>query len=90
MSKIKEFEMFCECCEKKFPRWDIEMVEPEDSVFEVNQLLIKHGKEPAEFNFACPQCVTELVLQPVQNEKARKFRRVNEKLRRELEPQLVH
>lgn len=81
--------MFCECCEKPFKRWDLDMVEPEDSVFDVNKLLKDRG-EIVESNFACPECVTELVLQPLQTEEAKKFRRINEGLRQELEPQIVN
>lgn len=88
--KDSRLEMFCECCESKFKRWEIDMVEPEDCVFEVNQLMKDMGKELVDFNFACPQCVTELVLTPLQTDKAKTFREKNEKLRKVLEPTTIH
>src|SRR3954471_6796685 len=88
--KLDKTVMFCECCEKPFKRWYIDIVEPEDCVFEVNQLMRDHGKEAPEFNFACAQCCTELCLQPIQTEHTKKFRRVNEKLRQEFEPTVIN
>lgn len=81
--------MWCECCEKPFKRWDIDMVVPEPVVFDVTKLLMDRG-ETVEFNFACPQCVTELCLEPLQTEQAKKFRRSNQKLREQLEPQMIN
>lgn len=89
-SRDNKLVMFCECCEKKYDRWVIEMVEPEDVVFEVNALLKDHTGEGPTFNFACPHCVTELALIPLQTDRAKKFRRINEKLRKVYSPTTIH
>jgi hypothetical protein len=89
LSNLNATMMFCECCENKFKRWDIDIVEPEDVVFEINKVLKDRGHS-VEFNFACPECVTDLALEPVQSEHAKKFRERNEKLRKELAPQIIH
>lgn len=81
--------MWCECCEKPFKRWYIDIVEPEDIACEVNVLIREKG-EQVESNFCCAQCCTELVLKPLQTEAAKKFRRVNEQLRMEFEPTVIN
>lgn len=77
--------MWCECCGEAHDRWDMEMVEPEPVVFEINQL-----DPTVTFNFACPQCVTELVLTPMQTPEAHRFRSRNMKLRDVVAPVPVH
>lgn len=87
--KDKRLELWCECCGEKIHRWDIDMVEPESCVFEVNKELQDRG-ELVEFNFACPVCVTELALVPLQTDRAKLFRDRNQKLREVLAPTPVH
>lgn len=83
--KLDKTVMFCESCMGEFPRWDIDIVEPEPIVFEIDRL------DPTiELNFACPECVTLYALQPLQTEKAQTFREKNEKLRQALEPQTIN
>lgn len=89
--KDKRLEMVCECCGEKIHRWDMEIVEPEDCVFEANQLMKDFGNpEMVEYNFACPACVTELCLIPLQTDRAKLFRDRNEKLRKVLAPTPIH
>ncbi len=87
--KDKRLKLWCECCGEQFDRWLIDMVEPENCVFEINGVLDDLG-EAVEFNFACPECVTELALVPVKNDRANLFRERNEKLRIALAPTSVH
>lgn len=77
--------MFCENCGDSYKRWEIEMVEKNDDVFEANSMM-----EDIEYNFACPPCRTFLELVPLQSERANTFREKNEKLRQVLEPTPIH
>lgn len=72
---LSKLDMFCEACGEAYPRWDMYMVIP-------NRDMLRDGG----FGFACPECVEERGLFPLQTEEAMKFRRVNEKLREELSP----
>lgn len=84
-SKPDKTMMWCECCEQKVKRWDIEMVEPDPILFAVNQL------DPTiQFNFACPTCVTELPLVPMQTEQAKEFRARNQAWRDAVQPQILN
>lgn len=78
--KKNRLEMWCECCEGKFDRWDIDMVQPTED-FWLND---------GEFSFACPKCVTEKNLLPLQTKDAQNFRYRNEILRREFSPIPCH
>jgi hypothetical protein len=90
LTKIdKRLGMWCECCGELFVRWDIEMVEPEDCVFEINEIYKAKGKDLAEFNFACPQCVTELSLTPLQTVDAKRWRKNNVEIRELMAPTLI-
>lgn len=79
--RLSALHMFCECCETQWDRWDIDVVEPNAKVFGVNKLLKDFDEEEAEFNFACPVCVTRYNLVPFQSERADKFRYRNGKLK---------
>ena len=77
--ELSKLDMFCECCGDKFPRWDINIVLPTPD-----------WKIPADFGFACPECIEERGLLVLHTEKAKKFRRINEKLREDLSPVPIH
>lgn len=78
--KDKRLELWCECCGEKADRWDMDMVQPSHDFILASE----------DFNFACPVCVTERRLIPLQTEQAVKFRTRNEKLREVLAPAPIH
>jgi len=76
----RKLELSCECCGEKIKRWDMDMVQPaEDSLLPSD-----------DFNFACPVCVTERGLIPLQTSEAKKFRMRNQTLREVLDETPVH
>lgn len=77
--KDKRLELWCECCGEKWYRWDIDLVVPTDD------FLLPSD----DFNFACPICIVNHSLIPLQTERANRFRSRNEKLRSVIAPMVL-
>ena len=76
----RKLELSCECCGEKIKRWDMDMVQPSEDALLPSD----------DFNFACPVCVTERELIPLQTSDAKRFRMRNQTLREVLDETPVH